>query len=171
MRRIEYLRRCSRLCWVEIMGEIALHLEYSIEADVSPAFAWRVRTNVSSWNDPPARFALHGPFEAGSRGTTQVPDQAPLHWRIRDVRTGKSFAIEMQLDGAILAFEWQFDELPGHRTKLTQHIVLSGDNAPAFAAQVEAGFRPSLEDGMRRIAAELAAAERESKLGEAELTL
>ncbi len=69
----------------------------------------------------------------------------------------------MRLDQAMLEFEWRFDELPGYRTKLTQEIVLSGENAPAYAAQVEAGFGLNLSAGMERIAAEMAAAESESK--------
>ncbi len=69
----------------------------------------------------------------------------------------------MQLDQAKLAFEWRFDELPANRTKLTQEIVLSGDNAPAYAAHVEAAFGANLSAGMDRIAAEMAAAETESK--------
>jgi hypothetical protein len=42
------------------MSDITLQLEYSVEVDASPAFA---------------RFALDGPFEVGSRGTTLVPGQ------------------------------------------------------------------------------------------------
>ena len=144
------------------MSEIAWQSEYSVEADVSPAFAWRFRTDVATWNDPPARFALDGPFEAGSQGTTLLPGQEPLHWRIREVLPGKSFLIEMQLDRATLTFEWRFEDLPGSRTKLTQHIVLSGDNAGVYVPQVEAGFGPNLPDGMKRAAAEMAAAERHS---------
>jgi hypothetical protein len=144
------------------MSEIALQLEYSVEADVSPAFAWRFRTDVANWNDPPAIFALNGPFEVGSCGTTLLPGQEPLHWCIREVRPGKSFVIGMRLEGSTLTFEWRFDDLSGHRTKLTQRIVLSGHNAGAFARQVEAGFGPNLPDGMRRVAAEMAAAEKQS---------
>ena len=146
-----------------MMSEIALRLKYSVETDATPAFAWRFRTDVANWNDPPARFALKGPFEAGSCGTTLLPGQAPLHWRIADVIPGKSFIIAMHLDQAMLAFEWRFDELPGYRTKLTQEIVLSGDNEPAYASQVEAGFGSNHAAGMDRIAAEIAAAESESK--------
>ena len=141
------------------MSEIALQLKYSVEADVTPAFAWQFRTDIANWNDPPARISLEGPFEAGSCGTTLLPGQAPLHWRITEVRPGKSFVVAIHLDQAMLAFEWRFDELPGHRTKLTQEIVLSGDNAPAYAAQVEAGFASNLPAGMNRIAVEMAAAE------------
>jgi hypothetical protein len=142
--------------------QIALQLEYSVEADVSPAFSWRFRTNVANWNDPPAEFALHGPFEVGSCGTTLLPGQEPLHWWIREVLPGKSFVLELQLDRATLTFEWSFDDLPGHRTKLTQHIVLSGDNAGAYIGQVAAGFGPNLQEGMMRVAAEMAAAEKHS---------
>ena len=141
------------------MSEIALQLEHSVEADVSPAFAWSFRIDIANWNDPPAKFALDGPFAAGSRGTTLLPGQAPIHWNIRDVQPGKSFIVEMQLDRASLSFEWRFDALSEHRTRLTQVIVLSGDNAPAYAVQVEAGFGSNLSDGMKRIAAEMSAAE------------
>ena len=144
------------------MSEIALQLECSVEADVSPAFAWQFRTEVSNWNDPPAQFALDGPFEAGSQGTTQLPGQEVLHWRICDVRQGESFVTEMQLDRATLTFEWYFDGVSENRTKLTQRIVLSGDNAGAYAGQVEAAFGPNLLGGMERIATEMLAAQSRS---------
>jgi hypothetical protein len=92
-----------------------------------------------------------------------------LHWRITEVRPGKSFVVAIQLDQAILTFTWRFDELPGQRTKITQEIVLSGDNAPAYASQVEAGFGSNLPAGMKRIAAEMAAAESESKPGDGDI--
>jgi Polyketide cyclase / dehydrase and lipid transport len=145
-----------------MMSEIALQLESSVEVNVSPAFAWQFRTDVSNWNDPPAQFALNGPFEVGSRGTTLMSGGETLHWRIREVRHGELFVIEMQLDSAVLTFEWHFDPVSDDRTKLTRRIVLSGENAGAFAGQVEAGFGPNLPDGMRRITAEMGAAERRS---------
>jgi len=140
------------------MSEIARQLEHSVEADVSLPFAWSFRIDVANWNDPPAKFSLDGPFAAGSRGTTLLPDTAPLHWTVREFQPGNSFIIEMQLDRALLSFDWRFDALSEHRTRLTQRIVLSGDNAAAFAAQVEAGFGSNLASGMKRIAAEMAAA-------------
>jgi len=142
------------------MSKVALQMEFSVEADVPPQFAWRFRTDVSNWNDPPATFALEGPFEAGSLGTTVLPGQEPLHWRIREVRPFESFVVEMQLERAILSFEWRFDGLSGHRTSLTQRIELSGENAAAYIEQVKAGFGPNLADGMRRAAVEMAAAEK-----------
>jgi hypothetical protein len=142
------------------MNPIALELDYSVEADVSPTFAWRFRSDVANWNDPPAEFALDGPFEEGSYGTTLMPGQEPLQWRVAEVRPGKSFVLEMQFERAKLTFEWRFDALTENRTRLTQQIVLAGDNAKAYAGQVEAGFGPNLPDGMRRTAAEIAAAER-----------
>jgi hypothetical protein len=145
-----------------MVSEIALQLEFSVEADVSLAFAWQFRTDVSNWNDPPAQFALNGPFEVGSRGTTLMSGGETLHWCIREVRHGESFVVEMQLDSAVLTFEWHFDAVSEDRTKLTQRIVLSGENAGAFAGQIEAGFGSNLPDGMRRIAAEMSVAERRS---------
>src|SRR5438132_11414255 len=142
-----------------MMSGIAFQLEHSVEAAASLEFAWKYRTNIANWNDPPARFVLDGPFIAGSRGTTVLPGQEPLHWSIREVRPFTTFVLEMQLDKALLTFEWRFDALSEQRTRMTQKIVLSGDNAAAYVEQVEAGFRPSLAGGMRRIATEMAAAE------------
>ncbi len=143
----------------------ACQLEYSVEADVSPSFAWNWRTDVKNWDDPPARFQLDGPFARGSSGTTVLPGQAPLHWRIRDVQPGRSFVIEMPLDQAVLSFEWRFDAVADRRTRITQRIVLSGANATAFAEQVQVNFSATLGDGMKRITDAMARAERSTETG------
>ncbi len=143
----------------------ACQLEHSVEADVSSSFAWNWRTDVKNWDDPPARFQLDGPFASGSWGTTVLPGQALLHWRIRDVQPGRSFVIEMPLDQAVLLFEWRFDAVAARRTRITQRIVLSGDNASAFAEQVRVNFTATLGDGMKRIADAMAWAERSTEAG------
>jgi hypothetical protein len=146
-------------------SEPAVRLEHSVDVDVSPTFAWTFRTDVTTWRDPPATFELNGPFVAGSPGQTLMPGQEPLQWRIGEVRPGRSFVLEMTLDRAMLSFEWRFDPLSDGMTRMTQSIVLSGDNAAAYAPQVEAGFGSTLVDGMRRIAADMAAAERRTHQG------
>lgn len=123
-------------------------------------FAWNYRTDIANWNDPPAQFVLGGDFVAGSRGTTILPGQQPLHWKIREVQSPNSFVIEMELDRAILTFEWRFDASSEQRTRMTQKIVLAGENAAAYSEQVRAGFSPALADGMRRIAADMESAQR-----------
>lgn len=127
---------------------------------MTPEFAWKYRTDISNWNDPPAQFVLDGDFVAGSCGTTVLPGQQPLHWKIREVQSPVSFVLEMELDRAILTFEWRFDVSSEHTTRMTQKIVLAGENAAAYAEQVRAGFSPALAGGMRRIAAEMEAAQR-----------
>jgi hypothetical protein len=84
-------------------------------------------------------------------------------WSIRDVSPGRSFAIEMALDRATIRFEWLFDAAKGGATQLTQRIILSGANAPAYKEQVEAGFASTLSDGMKRIAEQMVAADRSIK--------
>jgi hypothetical protein len=140
------------------MNDVVYQVEHSVEAPVSPAFAWDWRTDVKNWDDPPAQFQLDGPFATGSWGTTRLPGQEPLRWQIRDVQPGRSFTIEMPLDRATLSFEWRFDAVSDRRTRLWQRIVLVGDNGAAYAAQVRAAFGSNLPDGMNRIAAALAAA-------------
>lgn len=147
-----------------MMRDDAVLLEHSVEADVSLAFAWMFRTDVANWDDPPAKFELNGPFVVGAQGTTLIPGEPPLRWRISEVIPQRLFVIEMQLDRAALSFEWQFDAVSEHRTRLTQRIRLTGSNAAAFVRQVKAGFGPTLPDGMDRIAAHIVAAERDATM-------
>ena len=142
------------------MSNVACQLEYSVEAEVRPSFAWSWQTNVKNWEDPPAQFELDGPFAKGSWGTTRFPGQEPLRWQICDVQSEKSFVIVMELEQAVLSFEWLFAAVSEHRTRITQLIVLSGDNAAACVDQFRAGFGSTLRDGMNRIAEAMVNAER-----------
>jgi hypothetical protein len=148
------------------MKNIACQLEESVEAEVSPSFAWSWRTDINNWDDPPAQFQLDGPFASGSWGTTLLPGQDPLRWQIGEVRPGTAFIIEMPLDRAVLSFEWLFDAVSNHRTRITQRIFLWGENGPAYANQVQASFGSTLPDGMKRIADAMARAERSTEGGD-----
>ena len=141
------------------MGDMPLVLEHSIDADVSPAFAWKFRTDITTWSDPPATFQLDDPFAEGSRGLTLMPGQESLAWWIRDVRHGESFAIEMPLDQATLRFEWHLGAVSERRTKLTHRIILAGDNMATYRKQVEDGFGANLTAGLEKIEQAMVAAE------------
>ena len=134
------------------MSEIVWQIEHTVEAEVSAPFAWGFWSNVSNWNDPAAEFTLDGPFAAGSVGTTRMPGQDPIRWRIQDVVPGTCATIEMELDRAVVAFRWRFEAMSDKRTKLTQRITLEGENAAVYVGHVEAAFG-TLPDGMKRIAA------------------
>jgi hypothetical protein len=140
------------------MTNIACQLEHSVEVEVSPSFAWNCRTDITTWDDPPAQFLLDGPFASGTWGTTLLPEQEPLRWQIRDVLPGAAFIIEVPLDGAVISFEWLFDAVSNHQTRITQRIVLWGDNASAYVNQVQDGFGANLAAGMKRIADAMARA-------------
>lgn len=141
------------------MNDIAWEIAHSVDANASPAFAWNYMTNVANWDDPPAKFELDGPFAVGSNGTTRMPGQEPLYWHIRRVSPMKAYTLEMALDRAAMSFEWRFDGLTDGRTRLTQRIVLKGENAAAYVAQVQSEFAPSLAAGMSKIAAAMERAE------------
>ena len=145
------------------MRNIACVLEHSVEAEVSPLFAWNWRTDIKTWDDPPAQFQLDGLFASGSWGSTLFPGREPVRWQIRDVRPGAAFIIEVPLDGAAMSFEWLFDAVSNHRTRITQRILLWGDNAKAYVNQVQAGFGSTLADGMKKIADALERAERSTR--------
>jgi hypothetical protein len=140
------------------MTNIAWQLAHSVDADVTPQFAWNWQTDIRNWDDPSAQFQLDGPFANGVWGTTRTPEREPIRWQVRDVRPGISFIIDMPLEQAVLSFEWVFDAISTRRTRITQRVVLSGDNAGAYVDQVRAAFGSTLRDGMKRIADALAAA-------------
>jgi hypothetical protein len=136
-------------------------LECTVDVDVSLAFAWQFRTDVSTWDDPPAVFVLHDAFIDGARGETRLPGESPRSWFVRHVDHERSFTIEMPLDGATLSFEWDFVALSATRTRLTHRIRLLGPKASDYDRDVSAGFRPTLFSGMKRIAGAMEAAARE----------
>jgi Polyketide cyclase / dehydrase and lipid transport len=144
------------------MVEPLWQFEYSVESDASPQFAWAYWTNIANWDDPPATFELEGSFGPGSRLITTIPGQEPRHSIIQEVGPDRTATIEMELPGATLRFDWRFDEVTGNRTRITQRLTLSGENAGAFVKDVASGFEPNVPQGMRKLAAAVARAEASS---------
>lgn len=134
-------------------------LEHAEVTGASRAFVWTYWTDVTHWDDPPASFALEGPFDSGSRGTTALPGREPLQWVLRDVREGESYRIVSELEEARLVCEWSFESLPEGGTKLRQRVGVTGPGAARQAEAVRQGFGPTLAEGMQRIARLLADAE------------
>jgi hypothetical protein len=145
------------------MMTVPWEITHSVETDASPAFAWNFWTDVTNWDDPPAAFALDGPFAAGSHGTTRMPGQEPLHWFIREVTPPNAVTIEMPLDGAALSFEWRLEGVTGGKTRLTQRIVLRGEKADMYIPQLKAAFTANLADGMNKLAIAMANADTSRK--------
>jgi len=141
------------------MANVPWEITYSVETNASPAFAWNYWTQVTNWDDPPAKFELDGPFAGGSRGTTRLPGHEPLHWFIREVDPPRAATIEMQLVGATVAFEWRLAGLNDGGTRLTQRIVLKGEQADMYLSQVQAAFTANLPDGMNKLATAMANAD------------
>ena len=145
------------------MTEVQWLLEHSEVTAASPEFVWRYWTDVSHWDDPPARFVLEGPFEAGSRGTTLIPDREPLVWLLRDVEPGRGYTIASDLGGADLVCEWSFAPSPSGGTRLTQRMGIAGPNAAQHAEGVRRAFEATLAPGMQRIARLVAEAEDQAR--------
>ena len=82
------------------MNGIEWAIEHSVEATADLAFAWSYMTEVTNWDDPPAKFRLNGSFSIGSLGSTKIPGRAPLQWRLREVKPQESYTIEIALEGS-----------------------------------------------------------------------
>jgi hypothetical protein len=126
----------------------------SVDVGVPVSFAWAYMTDIRNWNDPPAEFALEGPFVDGTRGTTRMPGQPLGFWTIRDVEPGRTYTIEggSFLERAALLVHWRFDPLSEGTARLTQRMELFGENAATYVDGIKSVFEPNLEPGMRRIA-------------------
>jgi hypothetical protein len=135
------------------MSDTAWEIEHSIETTASLAFAWAYMTDIENSDDPPSEFKLHGPFTDGTHGTTFTPGQEPRHWQLRDVNPIEGYTVEFPLERASLSSVWSFEALPAGGTRLTQRMVLRGENAGAFVADVQLAFTPNIAPGMARIAA------------------
>ena len=148
---------------------VAWECQRSVDVAVPVSFAWRYMTEVRNWSDPPAEFALDGPFAKGSRGTTKMPGRPPASWTIRDLEPGRAYTIEGSfLDRAVLLFRWRFEALSERSTRMTQRVELCGGNAAAYINDIRAGFEPNLAPGLKRIAERMAHAAAETDgMGEA----
>jgi Polyketide cyclase / dehydrase and lipid transport len=125
----------------------------SIDVDVPVSFAWAYMTDIRNWNDPPAEFALEGPFVEGTRGTTQMPGRPLASWTIRNVEPGRGYTIEGSVvEGVVGLGHWRFDPLSERTARLTQRMELFGENASAYVDEIRSLFEPNMEPGMRRIA-------------------
>jgi hypothetical protein len=69
------------------------------------------------------------------------------------------------MPGAAIACMWIFSELPGNRTRLTQHITLEGESASSYTEDVKRAFGPGLAPGMNRIAAAIGEAYAQAQMG------
>lgn len=122
---------------------------HSVECGAPREFAWAYWTNAANWDDPPARFEFDGPFAVGTKLKTILPGQE-LKSVIREVVEGRSARIEMDVMGALVSFDWSFEELDGRRTRITQQIRLSGAGAEAMVGQAKA-LEQSVPQGMQKM--------------------
>jgi hypothetical protein len=143
------------------MSEPAWEFQHSVDCDATRQFAWMYWTNITNWNDPPAKFDLDGPFDVGSQLTTTLPDQT-WHSVIRAIKPGSSATIEMQLPDALLSFYWKFEDLSEDRCRITQRLTLSGANAKSFVHQVIM-FEHSIPDGMTKVVAAIEQAQQSTR--------
>ena len=135
-------------------------LSHSVVADVARDVAWAWWTTVDNWRrhegDGVESITLDGPFQAGTRGETRMPGQAPRACRLAEVESPTRAVIEMMLGDATLRFVWTFDDLGKRRTRLTQQMKLDGPTAEQYVADLEAGFAPNIGPGMEKIASGMA---------------
>ena len=135
-------------------------LKHSVIANANRQTVWEFISNIDNLarieGDAVESMTLDGPYQAGSKGTTKMRGQEPIHWQLADVAPPRRSVTEMELTGAVVRFNWTYEELPDGRTRLSQHIVLEGPGAEAYVAFMEEHIAGNLPQGMQRLAEEVA---------------
>jgi Polyketide cyclase / dehydrase and lipid transport len=120
---------------------------------------WEFVSNIDNLarieGDAIESMTLDGPYQTGSKGTTKMRGQEPIHWRLVEVEPPSRNVTEMELTEAVLRFNWTHEELPDGRTDLSQHIVLEGPGAEAYFPFMEGHFVGNIPKGMERLAEEV----------------
>jgi Polyketide cyclase / dehydrase and lipid transport len=135
--------------------------EHSVECGVSRDFAWRFWTNVDNWAvvDRGIESAkLDGPFAAGSRGSTNPRNMAPVDWQLTEVEDGARALIEIAAPGAVAKFLWTFADAEGGGTRITQRASLEGEQADQYARTFGKELEKEMPSGMQRLADAIEAA-------------
>lgn len=118
------------------MSEVAWEFVHSVDCNAPRSFCWDYWTDIKNWDDPPAKFHMNEPFRDGAVITTELPGQV-ITSVIRDIHSGCSAKLEIDLPNAVFGFHWAFFDRKGDGTRITQRLVLSGAGAGAFLEQAK----------------------------------
>jgi hypothetical protein len=135
-------------------------LKHSVIAAANRRAVWEFVSNIDNFTriegDAVESMTLDGPFQTGTKGTTKMRGQEPMHWRLAEVEPPERATHEMELSGAVVRFVWTYEELSDGRTRLTQHIVLEGPGAETYVPFMEEHFVGNIPKGMEKLAEEVA---------------
>lgn len=126
--------------------------EHAIQCGVSVQFAWNFWTNVRNWllDADVVSIEIDGEFAAGTNGVTISKSSGKINWRIIEVVEPRKAVLEIPAPDAVARFVWTFEEAEG-RTRITQQVSLSGDQAAMYADTVGRGLQAGIPSGMRRL--------------------
>lgn len=137
--------------------------EHAIESGVSVQFAWNFWTNVRNWllDADVVSIEIDGEFAAGTNGVTHSKSSGKINWRIIEVVEPRKAVLEIPAPGAVARFVWTFEDVEG-RTRITQQVSLSGEQAAMYADTVGRGLQAGIPSGMLRLCEAMQAAARTS---------
>ena len=101
----------------------------SVETSASPAQAWKVWSDTSTWgewNPNVKTMEMHGPFQSGTTGVMHTNAGQHHQMTLRDVQPGKSFALETSvIPGTTFRFNCRIGSANG-RTTVGQWVQVGG---------------------------------------------
>jgi hypothetical protein len=99
---------------------------------------------------------LYRPSAAGSRGVTQSKSSGRIEWRIAEIQPGRA-VLEFPAPGALAIFMLTFEQLDG-RTRITQRVSLSGEQAHQYATSIGISLETGIPAGMFKLCQAIEAA-------------
>lgn len=138
---------------------MAWTFQYSVECQVSRECAWQFWSDVENWlfDVSVESVTLDGPFAGGTTGTTKPRGGNLIKWQLVEVEQSHHAVIEIDLPGAVVRFDWQFDALPNGATRITQQVMLAGERESDYRAGM-AELEQGIPKGMQKLSEEIAKA-------------
>ena len=137
--------------------------EHAMECAVSIQFAWNFWTDVRNWvlDADVESIELHGEFAAGTCGVTHSKSSGRIDWRIAQAVPPREAVLYFPAPGALAEFVWTFEE-KGERTRITQRVCFSGEQAAWYADSIGPALAAGIPVGMKKLCEAMQAAARSS---------
>lgn len=128
--------------------------EASIETSAAPARIWALFAATDGWKDWNAgvmAIRLHGPFQAGTRFTMQLPDDDAIDSMLVEVEPGHGFTDETVIDDTRVSVAHRIEPLPAGGSRVVFRTQATGPDAQDLGRMASSDFANVLA-ALKRIA-------------------
>jgi Polyketide cyclase / dehydrase and lipid transport len=127
-------------------ARLKIHEERVINGDIDTV--WRIVTDVNAWPawDPHEEAAeIHGPFAAGTSGTSKPRGGPAARWTLTKVEEKKAWALINKMLIGTIEKEIRYEPLPGGKIRCEDTMFVSGPLRLLFWLRFEKMTREDMQ--------------------------